>query len=240
MGTSKLKPYKKDHDTSYVGSTYAVMELLLAKPEITETVYIHSAFIDNCGLVNLCKERDILIVYSDKVFNLINQKENSYVAAVFRKYKSSLSTIHPHVTLVNPADMGNLGTIIRTAIGFNIKNLAIITPACDIYNLKTIRASMGAFFRINHEFFDDFEKYRRKYPHHQLFPFMLDGKATPDEIPPCLFSLIFGNEATGLGENFEKIGQPVKIPVSDEVDSYNLSIAAGIGMYAFAKTNQLI
>ena len=51
-----------------------------------------------------------------------------------------------HVVLVNPGDMGNMGTIIRTMLGFNYSNLAIIKPGVDVFDPRVIRASMGALF----------------------------------------------------------------------------------------------
>jgi TrmH family RNA methyltransferase len=48
-------------------------------------------------------------------------------------------------------------------------------------------------------------------------------------------TLIFGNEGRGLPPEFADIGQPVRIPSSDKVDSLNLAIAAGIGIYAFSE-----
>lgn len=50
------------------------------------------------------------------------------------------------------------------------------------------------------------------------------------------FSLVFGNEGTGLPAVFAALGQAVKIEQSDEVDSLNLAIAAAIGMYSFKET----
>ena len=46
-------------------------------------------------------------------------------------------------------------------------------------------------------------------------------------------TLIFGNEGRGLPPEFAKVGRPVRIPSNDQVDSLNLAIAAGIGIYAF-------
>ena len=67
---------------------------------------------------------------------------------------------------------------------------------------------------------------------------MLDGsQSLPDVIQkvPERWTLIFGNEGSGLPAEFAKIGQPVRIPSSTKVDSLNLSIAAAIGIYAFAR-----
>ena len=67
---------------------------------------------------------------------------------------------------------------------------------------------------------------------------MLDGSVQMDDAAgkvkhPC--ALIFGNEGAGLPPEFQRVGQPVRIPSSDEVDSLNLAIAAAIGMYAFKR-----
>lgn len=237
--TNKIKPYKKALEFSYATSAYVVIEMLRYKPDIVINVYVHSNFVDKLGLAELCHANNIPIIYSNKAFNLINQKQNCYVIGVFRKYETTLQSDKPHIVLVNPSDMGNIGTIIRTAAGFNIKNIAIITPAVDIFDPKTIRASMGSIFRINFQLYADFPRYVSAYGEHNLFPFMLDGTASLNECEPCLFSLIFGNEASGLGKTFAHIGKSVKIPISGEIDSLNLSIAAGIGMYVFSTMNNL-
>ena len=189
----------------------------------------------------MCEAKSIPCVYSDMAFSIVNQKENSYVLGVFHKYTSVLASDQPHIILVNPSDMGNLGTIIRTIAGLGIKNLAVIEPAADIWHPKTIRASMGALFHIRHASFDSFELYAGQYPDHGLFPFMLGGTVLLDDCSPCSqFSLIFGNEAIGLDEGFTHIGQSVKIPLSSCVDSFNLAIAVGIGAYVFARKNRLV
>ncbi len=239
--TNKIKVYKKEFDYSYTSGAYATIEMIRANPKIVEAVYIHSAYRDIDGLAQLCAAHGIGCIFSDKAFTIVNQKENSYVLGVFRKYKNMLAHDEPHVVLVNPSDSGNLGTIIRTIAGLNIKNLAIIEPAADIWNPKTVRASMGALFHIKHACFGSFEAYKALYPEHSLFPFMLNGQDTPDSCMPCkLFSLVFGNEASGLDQGFARMGNSVKITLSQCVDSYNLGVAVGIGAYVFAVKNQLV
>ena len=49
------------------------------------------------------------------------------------------------------------------------------------------------------------------------------------------FSLVFGNEASGLPDEFAQWGISTLIPHSSRIDSLNLAIAAGIGMYAFTR-----
>jgi TrmH family RNA methyltransferase len=239
--TNKIKAYKKGFDYSYTSGAYATIELIKSRPEIVKVVYIHSAYKDDEGLSTLCKARNIPYEYSDRAFGIVNQKENSYVLGVFHKYESKLAIDQPHVVLVSPSDMGNLGTIIRTIAGLGINDLAVVEPAADIWNPKTVRASMGALFCIRHELFQNFDAYATQYRSYRLFPFILGGTVLPEDCPPCrLFSLIFGNESEGLDESFRDVGQSVKIPLSDCVDSFNLAVAVGIGVYVFARKNRLV
>lgn len=88
--------------------------------------------------------------------------------------------------------------------------------------------------------YDSFPDYQRAQGERQIYPFLLSADARPlseaarQQKSP--HSLVFGNEGSGLPAKFERLGQPVMIEQSAAIDSYNLAIAAAIGMYAF-KTN---
>ena len=131
-----------------------------------------------------------------------------------------------------------MGTILRTAAAFGIKDMAVILPGADMFHPKTVRASMGALFRLNCACFQSFEEYRKKYDKHEVFCFMLNA-SKPLTVTDCpktkLFSLVFGNEATGLDDSYLEKGTSIIIPQSDEVDSLNVTIAAGIAMFCFTR-----
>ena len=57
---------------------------------------------------------------------------------------------------------------------------------------------------------------------------------------PYLFSLVFGNESSGLLDEFSLIGKPIRIPQSPTIDSLNLGVAVGIAAYSFAFYHELI
>ena len=157
---------------------------------------------------------------------------------VYKKQEGEFEKNAPHIVLVNPSDSGNLGTILRTALGFGLVNIAIIRPAVDSDDPRVTRASMGAAFSLNVRHFDSFDQYRAEFPERQLFPFMLTGAVPLDEAVKKVsgpFSLIMGNEASGLPDEFATYGISTLIPHSGKIDSHNLAIAAGIGMYAFTR-----
>lgn len=235
-----IKPYKKDVEYSYTLGAFPTIELLKTRPKEVLEVYVHSTFTDKETIETLTKPYHIPIIYQDKIINKLSDKENCFVIGVLKKYQDILQKDSSHIVLVNPGNMGNMGTIIRTAIGFGIKNLAIISPGVDVFHPKTIRASMGALFRINCQYFQSFEEYKKLYPEHEIFCFMLNAnhQLSIDNCPkPKLFSLVFGNEATGLDNSYLKEGTSVIIPQSKEVDSLNITIAAGIGIYLFTQNS---
>lgn len=232
----QIKPYKKDSPYSYTLGAFPTYELIKTRPEQVQRVLVDSSFTDRENLQKLCSDNHIPLENNDKLIAKLSDKENCYVAGIFNKYSGRLSPNRPHIVLVNPGNMGNLGTIIRTAAGFGIKDVAIILPGADIYNPKTVRSSMGALFKVNFHLYDSFRDYRTQFSEHEVFTFMLKGRKvlTLQECPEAkLYSLVFGNEATGLDDSFLEAGTSIFIPQSAEVDSLNLTIAVGIGAYVF-------
>ncbi len=237
----KITRYKKeDLETYCLGATVS-MEYLNIRPEKVSRVYLHSAFHESetkDKIEKICSARGIPVEVNDKAFSILSQKENCYVIAVVKKYKCELDKNASHVVLVNPSNAGNAGTIIRSATGFGVPNIAIIRPAVDFFDPKVIRASMGALSRVNFKYYDSFEEYEKtdgagtRY----FYPFMLDGSKLLQEVTiQKPFSLIMGNEATGLPSSFAKVGQPVRIEHGNGIDSLNLPIATSIGLYEATK-----
>jgi TrmH family RNA methyltransferase len=188
---------------------------------------------NNTGLekiVEYCKKENVDIGINRILVTKLAKSENAYCVGVFNKYRCSLEKSQNHVVLINPSDMGNLGTIIRTMLAFDVTNLAIIKPACDIFDPKVIRASMGALFKLNFEYFETFGDYESRF-NNNLYTFRIDANdliGTGKFDRP--FSLIFGNEGAGLTSAFNSIGKGIKIPQSKNVDSLNLAVAVGIAL----------
>lgn len=235
-----LEAYRRELDYSYAPGVFPSMEALQKRPETVRRLLISGKGLESEGvqkLIALAEGHRIRIETADKALSRISGKENCFAAAVFEKQPLPFSD-GDHIVLHHISDAGNLGTILRAALGFGYLNIAIIRPAADVYDPKTIRASMGAIFSLHVREYDDFDSYRTLFPAHHPYPFMLDGAVHLDEAAqgaqyPC--ALIFGNEGAGLPWEFQKLGQPVRIPHSHAIDSLNLSVAAAIGMYAFRR-----
>lgn len=235
----RLKKYRKDFEHSYTFGVFTTIELLEQQPEQVIRVLAHSKGADNAGvgkIRTLCREHGIPFDVADSTVERLGRRGDTYTIGVFRKYAAPLSRTASHLVLVNPSDMGNLGTIIRTMEGFGIDDLAIIPPAADIYDPRVVRASMGALFRVRFALIDSFDEYRAAFAEHALYPFMTNGLTTlHDAWFTRPFSLIFGNESSGLPDSYRRVGTSVTIPHLEAIDSLNLAIAVGIALYESTK-----
>lgn len=235
-----LENYRRESDYSYAPGFFPSMEALTKRPESVRRVLLHSKLELSTSvemLLDLCQRHHVRTEIADKALARVSGKENCFVAAVFEKVQGTLSQVSNHLVLHCPSDKGNLGTILRTALGFGFMDIAIVRPAADHFDPHVVRASMGALFSLHIREFDDFETYCCTFPGHTLYPFMLKGALPLDEAAKRQkqpYSLIMGNEGSGLPESFAALGQAVCIPHSSDIDSLNLAIAAAIGMYAFS------
>ena len=234
----KVSRYKKEDQVTYALGATVAMEFLNNQPALVQAVIIHPAFRSEDTIEKIktiCNQWRIEVSKEEKPFNILSQKENCYVIAVIRKVNMELDEGN-HIVLVNPSNAGNLGTIIRSAAGFGVTNIAIITPAVDHYDPKTVRASMGALARVRIRTYETFKDYQKEFGSNNYYPFMLDGSTLLQEteiISP--YSLIMGNEATGLPADFKNVGQPVRIEHTNNIDSLNLPIATSIALYEATK-----
>ena len=239
MFQPKIKRYQKEFTYSYAFGAYPVIELLKSHPEsVLKVLFKEDSFKDGNipAIQKECEKRNIHTQINNKLIDKISVKENTYVVGVFKKYASKIKEDENHIVLVNPSNTGNLGTILRTMLGFDFKNLAIIKPAVDMFDPLVVRASMGAVFSINFEYFNNIEEYVSKFSSHHLYPFMLNGKSSVENVKFVKpYSIIHGNESKGLDEKYLELGESVYIPHSKDIDSLNLSIAAGISMWEAVK-----
>lgn len=236
------KKYRKEQGRSYTLGPFPTFELLRHRPQQARAVYYRQDFREREKLAGLCRELSVPCFCWDKALDRISQKEICYAAGEFEIYPGSLRAEHPHAVLVDPSDMGNLGTIQRTLLGFGIRDLAIVGErAADVWNPKAVRASMGALFQLEVEFFKDFSAYLERYGEgRDIFPFMLDGATvlTPESCPRSQkYALVFGNEASGLPPEFQTYGKSLFIRQTEAVDSLNLAVSVAIGAYLFTQTN---
>lgn len=129
---------------------------------------------------------------------------------------------------------GNVGACLRTAAACGVDAVVLTDPICELHNPNTIRASRGAIFRIPVAEATSGELIQRcgelSIP---ISAARVDGQAS---VWDCElgsgFAIVFGNEADGLGRDWDRAGVgSFVIPMQHDTDSLNLSISCAVTLY---------
>ncbi|MFO7754965.1 MAG: RNA methyltransferase [Bacteroidales bacterium] len=138
------------------------------------------------------------------------------------------------IALDNIRDPGNLGTIIRIAAWFGIENIICSRGTVDVYNPKTIQATMGALIHVNVSY-PDLPAVTRSLSEYgtPVYATTLDGEPVYSIKKSSAGLLLFGNESRGLSEALmpwvtKKITIPSCIKPLPGIDSLNVAMTAAI------------
>ncbi len=123
-------------------------------------------------------------------------------------------------------DPGNLGSIIRTADWFGFHRIFLSDDCADVYNPKTLQATMGSIAHVKVSV-TDLEKLIGKYPGMPVAGTLLDGMDIYDAELPSGGFIVMGNEGKGLSERIRgKVTMPLTIPPYGPVHGESLNVAA--------------
>ena len=136
--------------------------------------------------------------------------------------------------LDNIQDPGNLGTIIRSSVAFDIDTIVLSPNTVDTYNPKVIRSTQGMIFYTNiitlklKEFIDEI-----KTKNYTIFGTNVrNGKNIKEITLPEKFALVLGNEGQGVSKEIESLcDDNIYIKMSSKCESLNVSVATSIRLY---------
>lgn len=131
-------------------------------------------------------------------------------------------------------DPGNLGTIIRTAAGLGYDGIIMSPNTVDLYNEKVIRSTQGVMFKIPiiKANLQEIIKLLKKEKVFCIGTALTNAKDVKHITKKDKFAICLGNEAKGISkEVLDNMDENVKIAMKNDVESLNVSIAAGIIMY---------
>ncbi|MCD8196918.1 MAG: RNA methyltransferase [Lachnospiraceae bacterium] len=216
-----------------------VKMLLEAPPERIRKIYVSKSLYEEKGQA-FFPHADLEIL-DDRVYRAVSDtKTPQGVLCLIERFSYTLTDFtrkaNPFlIILENLQDPGNLGTIIRTAEGAGADGVILSNDSVDIYNPKTIRATMGSVYRVPFLYADDLkevlsdlkERGIRSYAAH------LGGTCGYDEADyrrGCAF--LIGNEGNGLTAGLSACADTlIHIPMHGKLESLNASVAAAILMY---------
>ena len=193
-----------------------------------------------------------LILEEGTNFNL--DVETSYVTSNVLKYISELSNpskimgictkveekeIGDKVLILDGVqDPGNLGTIIRSSVAFNIDTIILSNDTVDMYNSKVLRATQGMIFNINiieRDIINIIQELKKK--EYKIYGTKVNGgKSLKNVEKSKKFAIIMGNEGNGVRPNvLDLCSDYIYIDMNSSCESLNVGVATSIILYELDK-----
>lgn len=192
---------------------------------------------------------DIIEITKEVYQKLAHRDTTEGVIAVARTKKLSLDSLklnnqNPLVLVAEaPEKPGNIGALLRTADAANLDAVIIANPKTDLYNPNIIRSSVGCVFtnQIATGNTSEIIQYL-KDNNINIYCAALQASVdyyTQDYTKPT--AIVVGTEATGLSEEWRNnSSQNVIIPMQGQIDSMNVSVAAGIIIFEVKRQRKFL
>ncbi|MEO8774328.1 MAG: RNA methyltransferase [Gelidibacter sp.] len=204
------------------------IETILYYPELFSEAQLNSLIIQHSTTIQISKDVYQKLAYRDTTEGIIavaKTKSHDLKNIVFKSE-------HPLILVAEaPEKPGNIGAILRTADAANADAVIIANPKTDLYNPNIIRSSVGCVFTnqiatgstseiIAFLKEQNIAIYCAALQASELYTTQDFTKGT---------AIVMGTEATGLSDEWlEHSTQNIIIPMQGEIDSMNVSVAAGI------------
>lgn len=236
----QLQKKKKVRDEQGVFIAEGLKMYREAPSERIEKVYLSATLAEQETGRQIRREVNAEIV-EDRIIKTVSdtQTPQGIITVVRRgryKYEPIITAPAPLLLILeNLQDPGNLGTIFRTAEGAGVTGIIMSRETVDIYNPKTIRATMGSIYRMPFSYHDDLSQVLADLKQQNIISYAahLSGTAAYDTFDyRCGSAFLIGNEGAGLSEETAAgAANYLRIPMSGQVESLNASIAAAILIY---------
>jgi len=157
-------------------------------------------------------------------------KTPNNVLAVLSQFTDEAITLRGQLSLglCGIQDPGNLGTIIRIADWFGIRQVICSPDSADRYNPKVIQSTMGSIARVN-VFYTELAVLLREHPGFPVFATVLNGASLQEAGKPAEGIILIGNESKGIPpELLALANNNITIPRKGGAESLNAAVATGI------------
>lgn len=226
-----MNKYQKEDQLSYCLGMSLTIEALKHKANFVREVILSSKASKNSQLdllLELCNQNNIRYREDDVLISKLSNKENCYCIGIFEKFYSNINNDN-HILLFGFKDFGDLGTIIRSSISFNFKDIVLINSDIDYFDPRCVRASMGSIFLANIKTYHTLQEYLLDYKN-TLYPFTSNGEVELKDIQiQKPFSIVIPQDYKQLDDMFES-SYSIK---HNKLEEISLSIRSSIILSEF-------
>ncbi len=244
LGSLKIKKFRRTHRQFLVEGDKIVRDLIQSNQTDIRQLIATPLWLSENRIVSSPHIQQILEAELTEISRISSMETPPQVIAVLDlpevKYNYDEVTSSISIALDAIQDPGNLGTIIRTADWFGVRNIFCNEACADCYNPKVVQASMGAILHVGIHYIDlaEFLAGFSGKPDFTVYGTYMDGVPVTSVTPAKQGIIIFGNESRGISAEISPlIGQRLTIPPGTteqgRVESLNVSSAVAIICNAF-------
>lgn len=236
INSLKSNKFRKTYNEFIVEGVKLVDEILNSNFKISSLFATENWITENEN--NLPENIEITEINEKELKNISGLTTANEVLAIVKIPENSINTdtIFTDLVLVldKIRDPGNLGTIIRTADWFGIKNIICSNDTVDLYNPKVIQATMGSVTRVNVHYTDLAEFLKEAPENFPVYGTFLEGENFYTSKLPTNAIIVIGNESNGISKEIAGlINRKIFIPPfsskqKQTAESLNASIAAAL------------
>ncbi len=223
------KKFRKKENAFFIEGNKNVTELLQSDFKVSLLLYTERFYEENKDLVKSFEGEPHLV--SQKILESTGSFQSNdsalAVAAIKANLRPLLQENESVIALDDVRDPGNLGTIIRIADWYGIRNIVLSTKSADFHNPKVLHSSMGSFARVN-VFYTDLKSYLEELGK-PVFGAFLEGENIHELKFPLSGVILMGNESNGISKEMEAaVTQKITIPRFGHAESLNVAIATAV------------
>jgi TrmH family RNA methyltransferase len=215
----------RDHEGVFVAEGVKIVDEFVQNEMGIKKIYATDEWTDQHKDIG-----NVTAVSIDQLKKISHQTTpNHVVAIVAQKKLTEEPEVKNNVILVLDGiqDPGNLGTIIRIADWFGIRQIVASNDTADVYNSKVVQASMGSVVRVN-VWYKNLEQWLAAIKT-EIYGALLKGESVFDLKKITEGILVIGNESKGIRQTILPcIKRPVTIPKKGGAESLNAAVATGI------------
>lgn len=249
INSIKKKKYREIHKCFFAEGEKIVDELIHSNVQITD-LYATADWINtNQRQIKSIQNIEVCEVTEDELCKISSLTTPNKVFAIAKQqdYIYNIEEIRNELCLFleDINDPGNLGTIIRIADWFGIKNVFCSKESVDVYNPKVVQATMGAIYRIKVHYVDseEFISKLKELENFNIYGTFLEGNNIYQENLSKNGLIIMGSESHGISKEISKlINQKLFIPNyplgSVTSESLNISVATAIVCSEFRRRDE--
>ncbi len=228
----RLKKYREESGLVLVEGQRTIRQLLISEIRIKELYLTGEALEQYEDIPQRAVGSRLFLVDEKQISRISAAKSPQKIIGLVEQKRPSFRRKERLLYLDRVSEPGNLGAIFRTAQASGMDGIVLSPACCEIYNPKTVRASVGTVFTLP-SMTADYDFLARSSNEIIVTDAQEGVSLFSEKLKRRSYILVIGSEASGIAKELLKVEHfKLKIPMLRDLESLNAAVAAGLCMYS--------